>query len=606
MVGGSLNQWNNKNSMEQIKKAHFLRLLVIAAAFIVSLPSYSQGVGIEPSQLQPSGTKNTFLRATLGAVDEFGDSIWIYRHSVYDGGSGGGSGIDSVKCVSDSLRIYSGGVQYKTAIDCSKTNEKITSLIFNELTNVISIVENGVTYSDTINYNGQDSVWIKSQTIADGQDIYKIMFDHDGDVDSISITDKHPNVTVQTLTIGTEKTYNIKVDGATIASIVVDDISNTNEGLLTVESGGTNSAHIHSNTQGSVNIDIAGQEGIEVTENTSISKIYIKNTGDLDPNDDWKVTDLLAGDVAGPMSATQIQTGVVGDNELASTTVTAGSYTNANITVNQDGRITVASSGTLPGDITGVFVDDYLTGGGAVGAVTIGMDTTGTIGVGTKFDFSKLDLVPYVYMGDTIGAILENIDPSYNDTLLFDYGDLASNPYNLIPYVSGGDTIGAILTGLNSTSNDTLIFDSGDADFWQNVVLNADNTTTTTDYPFTFEPNDNTRYKIRVEALLYSSDPGVGVRPVFLIDGTLTGYSDYSVNIIAPNGENSNIVVYGGYNDPSWTANTTGSTGYTMTAIFDITLITTTNPADVKIGFASETGASVTMKKGSLFSYKTY
>lgn len=108
--------------MEQIKKAHFLRLLVIAAAFIVSLPSYSQGVGIEPSQLQPSGTKNTFLRATLGAVDEFGDSIWIYRHSVYDGGSGGGSGIDSVKCVSDSLRIYSGGVQYKTAIDCSKTN----------------------------------------------------------------------------------------------------------------------------------------------------------------------------------------------------------------------------------------------------------------------------------------------------------------------------------------------------------------------------------------------------------------------------------------------------------------------------------------------------
>jgi len=258
------------------------------------------------------------------------------------------------------------------------------------------------------------------------------------------------------------------------------------------------------------------------------------------------------------------------------------------------------------GDITGVFVEDYLTGGGAVGAVTIGIDTTGTIGVGTKFDFSKLDLVPYVYMGDTIGAILENIVPAYNDTLLFDYGDLASNPYNLIPYVSGGDTIGAILTGLNATSNDTLIFDSGDADFWQNVVLGSDNSTTTTDYPFTFTPNDNTRYKIRVEALLYSSDPGVGVRPVFLIDGTLTGYSDFSVNIVAPNGENSNIVVYGGYNDPSWTANTTGSTSYTMTAIFEITLITTTAPADVKIGFSSETGASVTMKKGSLFSYKTY
>ena len=140
--------------MEQIKKAIFSGYWLVAAAFIVSLPSYSAG------ELSPIttivGTKTHSLRATLGAVDEFGDSIWIYRHSVYDGGSGGGSGIDSVKCVSDSLRIYSGGVQYKTAIDCSKTNEKITSLIFNELTNVISIVENGVTYSDTINYNGQD------------------------------------------------------------------------------------------------------------------------------------------------------------------------------------------------------------------------------------------------------------------------------------------------------------------------------------------------------------------------------------------------------------------------------------------------------------------
>lgn len=258
------------------------------------------------------------------------------------------------------------------------------------------------------------------------------------------------------------------------------------------------------------------------------------------------------------------------------------------------------------GDIEGVTVTSPITGGGTSGTVNIGIDTTGTIGVGTKFDFSKLDLVPYVYMGDTIGAILENIDPSYNDTLLFDYGDLASNPYNLIPYVSGGDTIGAILTGLNSTSNDTLIFDSGDADFWQHVVLGSTNSTTTTDYPFSFEPIDNSKYKIRVEALLYSADTTVGVQPIFLIDGALTGYSDFSVSIIAPNGKYSNMVVNGGYNDPSWQAYTTASSGYTMTAIYEITLITGTNPAILKIGFASETGASVSMKAGSLFSYKTY
>lgn len=36
---------------------------------------------------------------------------------------GGGAGIDSVRCVNDSLRVYSGGDVFKTAIDCSNDNE---------------------------------------------------------------------------------------------------------------------------------------------------------------------------------------------------------------------------------------------------------------------------------------------------------------------------------------------------------------------------------------------------------------------------------------------------------------------------------------------------
>ena len=113
----------------------------------------------------------------------------------------------------------------------------------------------------------------------------------------------------------------------------------------------------------------------------------------------------MAGDVAGPMSATQIQTGVVGDNELAKHNGNGWELYQRQHYCKPRRAYYGASSGTLPGILRG-FVDDYLTGGGAVGAVTIGMDT-GTVGVGTKFDFSKLDLVPYVYMGDTIGAILK-------------------------------------------------------------------------------------------------------------------------------------------------------------------------------------------------------